>query len=164
MQTVDLDNSRHVQSDNFLRQKIKLLQSKVWRRSKALDIERQKCKRLQEALAVQKRNCCCDLLTDDQREFVSNQGKANSVAKTGRRWPWRIKTLAMGYYLKSPAAYKEYRKLWKLPHKNTLLRIVRPIFQSVSIRTTINMLIWFNDSVIFPNRYRLVLALSCSLA
>ncbi len=114
-----------------LRGKVKLIQMKLWQTRKALEEARRDRDRYKLQLDESKNSCQCHLLPDHQVEFIKSQVKAATVPKKGMRWTFADKTQAISLYLKSPAAYKQQASQWRLPHKNTLLKVVRPLFRHV---------------------------------
>lgn len=115
-----------------MRRKLRILRSKLWRREKALKIERAKCTELKCLIKEMKEQpCFCTKLSVTQKTFLKSQVKANSTAKSGMRWTREEKCNAVNLYLRSPNAYAHQQKLWRLPSKATIHRIVAPIFETV---------------------------------
>jgi hypothetical protein len=115
---------------DYLRRKVKSLQAQLHRNKTSLLDCRQERDAYKDQLANYK-GCNCSFLTERQKEFVKTQVKAISVHKKGMRWSWSDKSRALTLFLKSPMAYQHEASQWRLPHKNTLLKLVRPIFRQV---------------------------------
>jgi hypothetical protein len=115
-----------------LQNKYRLLESKLWKKAKALSVERVKVQKL-ELLLSQKSSCGCHLLSQEQRVFINTQAMAKCLPKRSMRWTWVQKADAICRYILSPSLYMKIdMKKWHYPHPNTLLKMVRPVFQEVS--------------------------------
>jgi hypothetical protein len=117
----------------MLRNKIRFLQTKLLRCQKALAKVKTERTTYKAQLKQRAPVCNCHTLTPDQQEFVKSQVKATSRSKNGMRWSWTQKSDAMSLYFKSPSTYKLLAKKWRYPHKNTLLKLVRPLYKEVDL-------------------------------
>lgn len=124
-----IDQSHRIRS---LRQKLKLVQTKIWKKDKIITRLQSQLSALKQQLKENNETCMCKNLSESQRGFVTAQGKANVLPKKGMRWTYEEKCRAISLYLKSPAAYRQQASFWRLPHKTTIGRLVSPLFQRVS--------------------------------
>lgn len=119
------------------RKKVNSLQTQLRRTKKALSISRAALDALKTELKVsQAKTCDCRLLTPAQQAFVASQARSAVVPRNGRRYTPADKVHAIRILLTSSAAYEVEKALWKFPHKNTLLRMVRPMFSEVKRYTS----------------------------
>jgi len=119
-----------------LRQKMRRMQQQLAKKNKVIKNLRK------ERNDLRKR--CCELeklapssgdfgqnISVQQRQFFSSQQKAALVSAKGMRWSPAVKLHALNVYFKSPAAYRVQAEMFRLPHKDTLLRPFRSIFLQV---------------------------------
>lgn len=77
-------------------------------------------------------------LSEEQNDAVNIQLKASTVRKRGMRWRLVDKRRALALYNKSPAAYRHESNVWKLPHRDTLLKHIKSIYEKVMLNNSKN--------------------------
>lgn len=115
-----------------LRRKIHSLQVQLLRTKKTLNVVRTERDNYMTQRGDLRKSCKCHMLAPNQLEFLASQAQAAAVPKKLMRWTCADKSHALRLMLKSPAAYRLEQEQWRLPHKNTLLRLVRPLYTEVS--------------------------------
>ena len=77
-------------------------------------------------------------LSEEQNDAVNIQLKASTVRKRGMGWRLVDKRQALALYNKSPAAYRHESNVWKLPHRDTLLKHIKSIYEKVMLNNSKN--------------------------
>jgi hypothetical protein len=113
-----------------LRKVIKQLRNQLASKCRSFDLLKKKHDICSEEL--QKRPPLSQQLSKEQQEFINAQCQAASRPKKGMRWTPSQKRSAVLLYMKSPSAYRTLSSKLRLPHKDTLLKSVRPVFANVS--------------------------------
>ena len=107
-----------------LKKQIKRLNSKIWRRDRAIkNTPKNKNNTKQHIDAIV--NELDEYLPTNTVKFIKTQVKMSKRTKKGYRWPAQEKTLALSIYYHSKKAYKILGKIFKLPSKSTLHRVLQ---------------------------------------
>jgi hypothetical protein len=119
-----------------LKAQVRQLRNRLASSKKSNNLLRRKLEKAKSDISKHSNPFETSLLGKEQMDFFGSQCRASVLPKKSMRWSVTQKRNATALYLRSPSAYRLMSKKFRLPHKDTLLKAIRPIFQEVSINSS----------------------------